>query len=124
MAMRLRLRWVLPLLVIALWLTWQWWQNRPAIVELPVINRTGEPAMLEFYGAGLQDRARTTIAPRSEIKLPLTVIGSDEVRIGIATPRVQNDSVLLDDARQLQRQSLRFEIRPNSEFILVGSDSD
>lgn len=120
--MSLRLRWLLPILLIAVWLTWQWWRDRPAIVELPVINRTGEPVMLEFYGAGLQGRERTTIAPRSERKLPLTVIGSDEVRIGIATPRVQNDSVLLGDARQLQCGTFRFEVRPNGEFVLVGGD--
>jgi hypothetical protein len=117
---RVLLWWLVPALLILVALAWQYWQDRTVRVVLPLVNLTNEPVALEFHGRGLVDDARIIIAPVAQRTLELTVAGADEVRIGISTSRVQNDSVLLDNARVLQQVAYRFEIRPNAEFVLVA----
>lgn len=111
--------WLLPALLAVVWLAWLSWQARDVVITLPLLNKTDEAVALEFYGPGLSQRVQVEMTPMSRrtVALPLTAHGA--LRIRMATPRLQNDAVLLDDARLLQAAPQQFEIRPGGDFVLV-----
>lgn len=114
--------WLLPPLLVVMWLAWQVWQARDVAITLPLLNKTEEAVALEFYGPGLLQPARVDMAPMTRHSVDLMVTTHAALRIRVVTRQLQNDAVLLDDARVLQAASQQFEIRPGGEFVLVARD--
>lgn len=113
---------LLPALFVMLWLAWQLWSARSVVITLPLMNKTEETVALEFYGSGLSQQVQIEMAPVSRRIIELTLTEHAALRVRVTTPRLQNDAVLLDDARLLQAAAQQFEIRPGGEFVLVAVD--
>lgn len=114
--------WLLPALLVIVWLAWQLWHARNVAIPLPLMNNTEEAIALEFYGPGLSQRVQVEMTPMSRRTVALPLAAHGVLRIRVATPRLQSDAVLLDDARLLQAGSQQFEIRPGGEFVLVTAN--
>lgn len=114
--------WLLPALIVVAWFAWQLWNARSVVITLPLVNKTEEAVALEFYGPGVSQPVQVEMAPLSQRVIELTLTEHATLRFRVATARLQNDAVLLDDSRSLQAAPQQFEIKPGGEFVLVAAD--